>query len=68
MKIYQWYLLLFLAVFNNSFSVNAQGEYDLIGKVEILSSEIEQVLAPNATIQVLAEGFEWSEGPVWALP
>lgn len=65
MKVNQWYLLLFLAVFNNSFSVNAQGEYDLIGKVEILSSEIEQVLAPNATIQVLAEGFEWSEGPVW---
>lgn len=65
MKINQWYLLLFLVVFSNSYPANAQEKYDLIGEIEILSSELGQVLAPEATIEVLAEGFEWSEGPVW---
>jgi len=36
-----------------------------IGSVERLSAEIEQYIPQNAVIEILAEGFDWSEGPVW---
>ena len=36
-----------------------------IGSVERLYPEMDQYVAPGAEIVVLAEGFGWSEGPVW---
>jgi gluconolactonase len=36
-----------------------------IGSIEKLSDKLDQVLDPGTGIEVLAEGFEWSEGPVW---
>lgn len=36
-----------------------------IGKIERLSPELDAILAPDAKIEVLADGFTWSEGPVW---
>jgi len=34
-------------------------------KVERLDAALDQVLAPGANLEKLAEGFVWSEGPVW---
>lgn len=36
-----------------------------IGKIERLHAELDQLIAPEATIEAVAEGFRWSEGPVW---
>lgn len=36
-----------------------------IGKIERLSPELDAIVAPDAKIEVLAEGYNWSEGPVW---
>ena len=36
-----------------------------LGSVERLLPEIDQYVAPGAEIEILAEGFGWSEGPVW---
>lgn len=36
-----------------------------IGKIERFDSRFDQLIAPDAVIEKLAEGFEWSEGPVW---
>ena len=36
-----------------------------VGSVERLHPDIDALISPNATIEVLAEGFKWSEGPVW---
>jgi len=36
-----------------------------LGTVERLDPALDQLLAGNATIEKLAEGFDWSEGPVW---
>ena len=36
-----------------------------IGKIERLLPEINDFVAPESKIEVLAEGFGWSEGPVW---
>ena len=37
-----------------------------IGSVERLSPEIDNLIEKNARIEILADGFEWSEGPVWS--
>lgn len=36
-----------------------------IGKVERFLPELDAVLDANAKIEVLAEGYTWSEGPLW---
>lgn len=39
--------------------------YPTMGTVERLASELDKLIAPDAKIEKLAGGFEWSEGPVW---
>lgn len=39
--------------------------YPLLGSIERLDPALDAVLAPDATIEKLAEGFSWAEGPVW---
>lgn len=39
--------------------------YPLIGEIERLSAELDAVIASNAKMELVAEGFNWSEGPVW---
>ena len=51
---------LFLAFF--TITLHAQ---QTIGELEFLDPKMEQVISKNAKIEVLAEGFRWSEGPLW---
>jgi len=37
-----------------------------IGAVDRLDPALDAIVPPGAEIEVLAEGFEWSEGPVWS--
>ena len=53
-------LLLFLSLF--SWICFAQ---KTIGGVERLNDEINLLIEPDAAIEILADGFSWSEGPVW---
>jgi len=39
--------------------------YPIVGQIRRLSSKLDAVIAPDAEIQQLADGFIWSEGPVW---
>ena len=39
--------------------------YAAFGSVERLDPALDQLLAPDAAMEKLAEGFNWSEGPVW---
>lgn len=36
-----------------------------IGSIERHDDELNQIIAENTEIEVIAEGFEWSEGPLW---
>lgn len=40
-------------------------KYPTVGRVERLDSTINSLIPADAKIEVLAEGFTWSEGPVW---
>jgi len=46
-------------------SVNQQRKYPPLGKIERISPKLDELIAPNTEIEKLAEGFDWSEGPVW---
>jgi gluconolactonase len=39
--------------------------YPTIGAIHRLDPALDALLPPDAKIEVLASGFEWSEGPVW---
>jgi gluconolactonase len=36
-----------------------------VGTIERLDPTMDELLAPNAVLEKIAEGFTWSEGPVW---
>lgn len=46
-------------------SQNQEPSYPTLGSVERLDPALDEIIAPNTDIEVLAEGFDWSEGPVW---
>ncbi len=39
--------------------------FPFLGKVDRFAPELDQLIEPGAKIEVLAGGFDWSEGPVW---
>ena len=41
------------------------GEYPVLGKIHRLTDDINKLIPASAKLEKLAEGFEWSEGPVW---
>ena len=43
----------------------AAGESPTVGSIERLDPRLDAIVPPEATIDVLAMGFAWSEGPVW---
>lgn len=38
---------------------------ETVGGVRRLSPAMDAIIAPGARVEVLAEGFDWAEGPVW---
>lgn len=40
-------------------------KYPTTGSIDRLSPELDQIIAPGTLPEILAEGFEWSEGPLW---
>ena len=41
------------------------GDRRAIGRVERVDPRLDRLVPPGAIIEVLAEGFSWSEGPAW---
>jgi gluconolactonase len=56
-------LLLLISVFANM--AIAQKSYPTMGKIIYEDPAFEKLLPKDSKIEVLASGFEWSEGPVW---
>jgi gluconolactonase len=40
-------------------------ESPTLGTIERLDSRLDQLVPPGARVERLADGFDWSEGPVW---
>ena len=40
-------------------------EYPKTGYVERFNAALDQIIKPGVQPEILAEGFDWSEGPLW---
>ncbi len=56
-------LLPFLCVAASAFAADPAPEFK--GSIEKLDPALDKLIAPGTQIEVLANGFNWSEGPVW---
>jgi len=53
------------AVIALAVSAASPGERRAIGRIERVDPRLDRLVPPGAVIEVLAEGFRWSEGPAW---
>lgn len=63
-----WILVTFSCSENKSSDrseVKAELNYQSIGHIERLDSALSDLISPDAKIEILASGFDWSEGPLW---
>ncbi|NTS41607.1 SMP-30/gluconolactonase/LRE family protein [Flavisolibacter sp. BT320] len=44
---------------------SAQKQYPTVGYIERLDSALNAIVSPGAKAEVIATGFDWSEGPLW---
>jgi gluconolactonase len=59
-------LLSILIACNNSETTKpTEMNYKKAGTIERLDSSINNIIAPGAQSEIIAEGLDWSEGPVW---
>jgi len=56
-------ILVFLFFFLGK--TQAAGPYPSLGRVVRMDTELDNLIPRDAVIEVVASGFEWSEGPVW---
>ena len=50
---------------SNSLTSHAQTSKRTLGKIERFDSQLDGLLGPEAQLEILADGFTWTEGPVW---
>ncbi len=55
--------ILFMTFFLSQCSVKP--EYPTTGSLNRLSPEMDGIIAPGTLPEILADGFDWSEGPLW---
>ena len=39
--------------------------YKTMGTIERLSPKLNEIISENAKMEIIAEGYQWSEGPLW---
>ncbi|HEV8508175.1 MAG TPA: hypothetical protein VGQ53_22380, partial [Chitinophagaceae bacterium] len=51
---------------NNSTDTKmSASKYKTIGTIERTDPTLDSIISPDAKIEVIADSFDWSEGPVW---
>jgi len=60
------YFVAILSSCNNNPSEKKEASmYKTIGSIERLDPALDNIISPNAKIEIIADGFDWSEGPLW---
>ena len=58
-------ILLFSVFLLHACVIKSPKHASSIGKIEVIDPQLASVLDTNARIEIIAEGHEWTEGPVW---
>ena len=64
----QFVLLFFYIQLGTNVTALAQPNeqpYKILGTIERFDDQLDELLSDDAKLEVLAEGFTWTEGPVW---
>lgn len=56
-------ILPLITILGLSTAMNAQ--YPTIGKIHVYDESVKTLIDPSAPIEIVAQGYTWSEGPVW---
>ncbi len=64
MKYFPFYILILTAFSCNSGKEEAAA-YKTTGSIETLSPALAGIIDSTAQIEIIAEGFDWTEGPLW---
>ena len=59
------FFVIIVACGNNQENKEPKMKYKNTGSIERLDSSINNIIAADAKPEIIAEGFEWSEGPLW---
>lgn len=54
-----------LAFSHQELSAQPPNSFPVLGEVVKIDPALDQLIAPDAKIEVIASGFDWTEGPVW---
>jgi len=57
--------MIVLMQIGDNLKTNAQPPTRTLGTIERFDKQLDSLLAPDAKLQILADGFTWTEGPVW---
>src|SRR5204863_99235 len=50
---------------NNQQNEKSEQKFKPMGNIERLDAELDNIISKDAKIEIIADGFEWSEGPLW---
>ena len=50
---------------NNQQNEKSEQKFKTMGNIERLDAELDSIISKDAKIEIIADGFEWSEGPLW---
>ena len=59
------FFIILLACSSNEENKEQEMKYKTIGSVMKFDAALDNILDTNAKAEIIAEGFEWSEGPLW---
>lgn len=54
-----------VCILTTSYSQKADNKYPTLGYLESLSAVFDDIVQSTAKIEIIADGHDWSEGPVW---
>jgi gluconolactonase len=59
--------IFFVAIMSILLSCNSNQskDYKTIGSIERVDPSLNAIMSENAKAEIIAEGFDWSEGPLW---
>jgi gluconolactonase len=59
------FFVMIVACANNQENKESEMKYKNTGSIERLDSSINNIISADTKPEIIAEGFEWSEGPLW---
>lgn len=58
-------LLFSVTIISSACNSTSQTTYKTIGSIERTDPALEEIISKDAIVEIIADGFEWSEGPLW---